>query len=101
MPAIYTGVKLFVQQVTGIYFRKIQIVGIKTCQWNHSETEVLGDGTKFIFDIKDNKNFKLGIHCLSIDKKYKLVVEKVIDETHIKVRSDPKLFQIYQEEKNN
>ena len=61
----------------------------------------MGDGIKFIFDIKDNKNFKLGIHCLSIDKKYKLVVEKIIDETHIKVRSDPKLFEILQKEKNH
>ena len=51
-----------------------------------SETDIEGVGTKFISDIKNNENFKLGIHCLSIDKKYKLIVEKVIDETHIKIR---------------
>ena len=170
MSTIYAGVKLFVQQVTGMYFRKIHVVGVENMPMegptilccNHanqfmdamlviaqcpralsfcfaassynkpivgylakkinvipvyrpddskilgkgkinmiSETEVLGEGTKFISDVKNNKNFKLGIHCLSIDKKYKLVVEKVIDETHIKVRSDPKIFEILQKEKNH
>jgi hypothetical protein len=50
-----------------------------------SETDIQGFGTKFISEIKNNKNFNLGIHSLLIKKKLKLMVEKVIDEEHIKV----------------
>ena len=59
-----------------------------------SDTDIQGFKTKFISDVKKNKNFNLGIHSLLIQKKYKLMVEKVIDEEHIKVRSDPKTFEI-------
>ena len=58
-----------------------------------SDTDIQGFNTKFISDVKNNKNFNLGIHALLIQKKYKLIVEKVIDEEHIKVRSDPKVYE--------
>ena len=58
-----------------------------------SDTDIQGFNTKFISDVKTNKNFNLGIHALLIQKKYKLIVEKVIDEEHIKVRSDPKVYE--------
>ena len=58
-----------------------------------SDTDIKGIGTKFISDAKKNKNFKLGIHALLIMKKYKLTVEKVLDEENIKVRSDPNTFE--------
>ena len=58
-----------------------------------SDTDIKGVGTKFISDAKKNKNFKLGIHALLIMKKYKLTVEKVLDEENIKVRSDPNTFE--------
>jgi glycerol-3-phosphate O-acyltransferase/dihydroxyacetone phosphate acyltransferase len=63
-----------------------------------SDTDIQGFNTKFISEVKKNKNFKLGIHTLLIKKKYKLTVEKVIDEEHIKVRSDPKLYEIFKKE---
>ena len=44
-----------------------------------SDTDIQGFNTKFISDVKNNKNFNLGIHALLIQKKYKLIVEKVID----------------------
>ena len=58
-----------------------------------SDTDIKGVGTKFISDAKKNKNFKLGVHALLIMKKYKLMVEKVLDEENIKVRSDPNTFE--------
>ena len=58
-----------------------------------SDTDIKGVGTKFISDAKKNKNFKLGVHALLIMKKYKLTVEKVLDEENIKVRSDPNTFE--------
>ena len=58
-----------------------------------SETDIQGFGTKFISEMKNNKNFKLGIHSLLIPKKFKLMVEKVIDEEHIKVKADPKVYE--------
>jgi glycerol-3-phosphate O-acyltransferase/dihydroxyacetone phosphate acyltransferase len=58
-----------------------------------SETDIQGFGTKFISEINNNTNFKLGIHSLLIKKKLKLMVEKVIDEEHIKVRADPKIYE--------
>ena len=63
-----------------------------------SDTDIQGFNTKFISEVKNNKNFKLGIHSLLIKKKYKLMVEKVIDEENIKVRSDPKLYEIFKKE---
>ena len=70
-----------------------------------SDTDIKGFGTKFISEIKKNKNFKLGIHSLLIMKKYKLMVEKVLDEENIKVRSDPKIYELikkeYQDKKLN
>ena len=57
-----------------------------------SDTDIQGFNTKFISEVKNNKNFKLGIHSLRIKKEYKLMVEKVIDEEHIKVRSNPKVY---------
>ena len=66
-----------------------------------SDTDIKGFGTKFITEIKKNKNFKLGVHSLLIMKKYKLIVEKVLDEENIKVRSDPNIFeQIKKEQKD-
>ena len=66
-----------------------------------SDTDIKGFGTKFISEIKKNKNFKLGVHSLLIMKKYKLIVEKVLDEENIKVRSDPNIFeQIKKEQKD-
>ena len=59
-----------------------------------SDTDVQGFNTKFISDLKNNKNFKLGIHSLLIQKKYKLMVEKVIDEDHIKVKSAPDTYEM-------
>ena len=58
-----------------------------------SDTDIQGFKTKFISEIKSNKNFNLGIHSLLIKKKYKLIVEKVIDEEHIKVKSNPEIFE--------
>ena len=63
-----------------------------------SDTDIQGFKTKFISDPKKNKNFKLGVHSIIIKKKYKLMVEKIIDEEHIKVRSDPKIFEILKKE---
>ena len=59
-----------------------------------SDTDVQGFNSKFISEVKKNKNFKLGIHSLLIQKKYKLIVEEVIDEEHIKVRSAPNVYEI-------
>ena len=58
-----------------------------------SDTDIKGFGTKFISEIKKNKNFKLGVHSLLIMKKYKLIVEKILDEENIKVRCDPNVFE--------
>ena len=58
-----------------------------------SDTDIKGFGTKFITEIKNNKNFKLGLHSLLVMKKYRLMVEKVIDEENIKVRSDPNIYE--------
>ena len=58
-----------------------------------SDTDILGFKTKFISEIKNNTNFNLGIHSLLIKKKYKLIVEKVVDEEHIKVKINPKIFE--------
>lgn len=168
--SIYDGVRLFVQQVTGNYFRNIHVVGLENMPMsgptilccNHSnqfmdgmlvlarcprplsfcfaassyskpivgylakkinvipvyraedskllgkgkikmvsEEEVEGNGTKFISGIKNNKDFALGLHSLLVDNKYKLIVEKVIDEEHIKVRSDPHIFDILKTEKHS
>ena len=66
-----------------------------------SSTDIQGFDAKFISDIKKNKNFNLGIHSLLVEKKYKLMVEKVIDEEHIKVKSDPKTYEILKKEKKN
>ena len=63
-----------------------------------SDTDIKGFGTKFISEIKKNKNFKLGIHSLLIMKKYKVMVEKVIDEENIKVRSDPNTYELIKKE---
>ena len=63
-----------------------------------SDTDIKGFGTKFISDTKKNKNFKLGVHSLLIMKKYKLMVEKVLDEENIKVRSDPKILELINKE---
>ena len=66
-----------------------------------SDTDIKGFGTKFISEVKKNKNFKLGVHSLLIMKKYKVMVEKVIDEENIKVRSAPDIFeQIKKENKD-
>ena len=59
-----------------------------------SDREIQGFDTQFISEVKKNKNFKLGIHSILIQKKYKLIVEKVIDEEHITVRSDSNTFEI-------
>ena len=160
---IYTGVKLFLRQVTGNYFRNIHVAGVENMPMegptilccNHSnqfmdamliisqcprplsfcfaassfnkpivgylakkinvipvyraedskvqgkgkiimtsETDIQGFNTKFISELKNNKNFKLGIHSLLIQKKYKLMVEKIIDEEHLKVRADQKIYEI-------
>ena len=58
-----------------------------------SDTEIQGFNTKFISDVKNNPIFKLGIHSISIQKKYKLIVEKVIDEEHMKVKSAPDIYE--------
>ena len=63
-----------------------------------SDTDIKGFGTKFISEIKKNKNFKLGIHSLLKMKKYKVMVEKVIDEENIKVRSDPNTYELIKKE---
>ena len=63
-----------------------------------SDIDMKGFGTKFISDANKNKNFKLGVHALLIMKKYKLMVEKVLDEENIKVRSDPKTFELIKKE---
>ena len=63
-----------------------------------SDIDIKGFGTKFISDANKNKNFKLGVHALLIMKKYKLMVEKVLDEENIKVRSDPKTFELIKKE---
>ena len=63
-----------------------------------SDTDIKGFGTKFISEIKKNKNFKLGIHSLLIMKKYIVMVEKVIDEENIKVRSDPNTYELIKKE---
>ena len=63
-----------------------------------SDTDIKGIGTKFISDVKKNENFNLGVHALLIMKKYKLMVEKVIDEENIKVRSDPNTFELIKKE---
>ena len=63
-----------------------------------SDIDIKGFGTKFISEVKKNKNFKLGVHGLLLAKKYKLMVEKVIDEENIKIRSDPKTFELIQKE---
>ena len=160
---VYTSLKLFLQQVTGNYFRNVHVSGLENMPMegptilccNHSnqfmdamliishcprplsfcfaassynkpivgylakkinvipvyrpedskilgkgkiimtsDTDVQGFNTKFISEVKQNKNFKLGIHSLLIQKKYKLIVEKVIDEEHIKVRSAPNVYEI-------
>ena len=36
-----------------------------------SDTDIKGFGTKFITEIKNNKNFKLGLHSLLVMKNYK------------------------------
>ena len=159
---IYSGVKIFLRQVTGNYFRNIHVAGIENMPMegptilccNHSnqfmdamliisqcprplsfcfaassfnkpivgylakkinvipvyraedsrvqgkgkiimtsETDVQGFNTKFISELKNNKNFKLGIHSLLIQKKYKLMVEKIIGEEHIKVKADQKIYE--------
>ena len=164
---VYTALKLFLQQVTGNYFRNIHVTGTENIPMegptilccNHSnqfmdamllisrcprplsfcfaassynkpiigylakkinvipvyraedskiqgkgkiimtsDTDIQGFNTKFISEVKNNKNFKLGIHSLFVKKKYKIIVEKVIDEEHIKVRSDPKLYEIFKKE---
>ena len=64
-----------------------------------SDTDIQGFGTKFISQVKNNKNFKLGIHSLLIQKKYKLMVEKVIDEEHMKIKSNQKVFEILKKQK--
>ena len=160
---IYKGLKIFLRQVTGNYFRNIHVAGLENMPMegptilccNHgnqfmdgmliisqcprplsfcfaassynkpiigylakkinvipvyraedsklfgkgkiimtSDTDIQGFKTKFISEIKNNKNFNLGIHSLFIKKKYKLIVEKVIDEEHIKVKSNPQIFEI-------
>ena len=63
-----------------------------------SDIDIKGFGTKFISDVKKNKNFKLGVHALLIMKKYKLRVEKVLDEENIIVRSDPNTFELIKKE---
>ena len=63
-----------------------------------SDTDIKGFRTKFISEIKKNKNFKLGIHSLLIMKKYIVMVEKVIDEENIKVRSDPNTYELIKKE---
>ena len=63
-----------------------------------SDTDIKGFGTKFISEIKKNINFKLGIHSLLIMKKYIVMVEKVIDEENIKVRSDPNTYELIKKE---
>ena len=63
-----------------------------------SDTDIQGFKTKFISEPKKNKNFKFGVHSIIIKKKYKLIVEKIIDEEHIKVRSDQKIFEILKKE---
>ena len=63
-----------------------------------SDIDIKGFGTKFISDANKNKNFKLGVHALLIMKKYRLMVEKVLDEENIKVRSDPKTFELIKKE---
>ncbi len=168
---VYTSLKLFLQQVTGNYFRNVHVSGLENMPMegptilccNHSnqfmdamliishcprplsfcfaassynkpivgylakkinvipvyrpeDSKILGKGkiimtsdidvqgfnTKFISEVKQNKNFKLGIHSLLIQKKYKLIVEKVIDEEHIKVRSAPNVYEILKKkEKQN
>ena len=139
---VYTSLKIFLQQVTGSYFRNIHVSGIQNMPMegptilccNHSnqfmdamliishcprplsfcfaassynkpivgylakkinvipvyrpedskilgkgkiimtsDTDVQGFNTKFISEVKQNKNFKLGIHSLLIQKKYKLI----------------------------
>ena len=159
---VYTALKIFLRQVTGLYYRNIHVTGVENMPMdgptilccNHynqfmdgmliiaqcprplsfcfaassynkpivgylakkinvipvyraedskilgkgkilmtSDTDIQGFKTKFISDIKKNKNFNLGIHSLLVNKKYKLIVEKVLDEEHIKVKSNPKVFE--------
>ena len=56
-----------------------------------SDIDIKGFGTKFISEVKKNKNFKLGVHSLLLEKKYN-------DEENIKIRSDPKIFELIQKE---
>ena len=165
---IYSSLKIFLQQVTGNYFRNIHVTGLNNMPMegptilccNHSnqfmdamlliaqcprplsfcfaassfnkpivgylakkinvipvyraedskmkgkgqlimtsETDIKGIKTKFISETKKNKKFTLGIHSLLINKSYKLMVEKVIDEEHIKIKSEPKVFEILKKER--
>ena len=45
-----------------------------------NDSELIGINTKFISQIKDNKNFTLGISALLIDNKHRVIVEKVENE---------------------
>ena len=63
-----------------------------------SDTDIKGFGTKFLSETKKNKNFKLGVHGLLVMKKYRFIVEKILDEENIKVRSDPYLYETINKE---
>jgi glycerol-3-phosphate O-acyltransferase/dihydroxyacetone phosphate acyltransferase len=94
----------FNKPVIGYFAKKIDVIPVYRADDSKitgkgkiimtSETEIQGFDTKFISEVKNNNNFKLGIHSLLIQKKYKLIVEKVVDEEHMIIRSDSKTYEI-------
>lgn len=165
--SVYGAVRIFLQTVTGSYFRKIQVKGLENIPkegptiicCNHSnqfmdamlviarcprplsfcfaassyskpvigyfakkinvipvyrpddykvagkgkiklisESEILGLDTHFISETKSNKNFELGVHQIAFGNHYKATVVQIIDENHIKIKSDPELFDNLEKE---
>ena len=94
----------FSKPIIGYFAKKINVIPVYRAEDSKitgkgkiimtSDREIQGFDTQFISEVKKNKNFKLGIHSILIQKKYKLIVEKVIDEEHITVRSDSNIYEI-------
>ena len=63
-----------------------------------SNNEINGINTKFISQIKNNPNFNLGIGALLIDNKHRVIVDKVVSEDKIIIKSEDNIFEILSKE---
>ena len=66
-----------------------------------SSHEIIGIDTKFIDQIKNNENFKLGVNSILIDNKERCIIEKIESNSKIIIKDNEKVYETLKKDLNN